>query len=278
MTTNLTSTFTQTFLQKLLGRNYKWWYLLLHSFKSYNVYRFSSFSSFLARFISLLAVMLIWYVALLNGTNVISFNYIFTYYLVGNIFSFFNTVQWAISNSIKDGNIASCLIRPSNIWLQWYVKNLGWNLFVIFTEIILTSIALIIGFQYLILPASIFTLISFVSLSLIGYVCLVLTNFLFGFSAFYYPENWGIMELSAVSAQYASGKTFPLNIIWFTTPLSFLPFAFNFYHPMQIYLGKYSPLETLYVFLGGIAWCVVLYFLAKWVFKLGLKRNESVGL
>jgi len=222
--------------------------------------------------------MLIWYIALLNGTNVISFNYIFTYYLVGNIFSFFNTVQWAISNSIKDGNIASCLIRPSNIWLQWYVKNLGWNLFVIFTEIILTSIALIIGFQYLILPASIFTLISFVSLSLIGYVCLVLTNFLFGFSAFYYPENWGIMELSAVSAQYASGKTFPLNIIWFTTPLSFLPFAFNFYHPMQIYLGKYSPLETLYVFLGGIAWCVVLYFLAKWVFKLGLKRNESVGL
>jgi ABC-2 type transport system permease protein len=183
-----------------------------------------------------------------------------------------------VSNSISDGKIASYLIRPSNIWLQWYIKNLGWNLFVIFTEVVLTAAVLIIGFQYLILPSSIFTLISFVILSLMGYFCLVLTNFLFGFSAFYYPENWGIMELSSVVSQYLSGKTFPLNIIWFTLPLSFLPFAFNFYHPMQIYLGKYSPLETLYVFLGGIAWCVVLYFLAKWVFRKGLKRNESVGL
>jgi membrane-associated phospholipid phosphatase len=30
--------------------------------------------------------------------------------------------------------------------------------------------------------------------------------------------------------------------------------------------------------LGGIVWCFVLYFLAKPVFKLGLKKNEAVGL
>jgi ABC-type uncharacterized transport system permease subunit len=47
---------------------------------------------------------------------------------------------------------------------------------------------------------------------------------------------------------------------------------------MQIYLGKYDFNQTLMVFAGGIAWCIVLYFLAKWVFKMGLKRNEAVGL
>jgi membrane-associated phospholipid phosphatase len=30
--------------------------------------------------------------------------------------------------------------------------------------------------------------------------------------------------------------------------------------------------------LGGFTWCIILYLLAKWVFKLGLKRNEAVGL
>jgi ABC-type uncharacterized transport system permease subunit len=50
------------------------------------------------------------------------------------------------------------------------------------------------------------------------------------------------------------------------------------HHPMQIYLGEYNSLDILLVFLGGIVWCLVLYFLAKFVFKLGLKRNESVGL
>jgi ABC-2 type transport system permease protein len=114
--------------------------------------------------------------------------------------------------------------------------------------------------------------------SFIGYISLVLTNFLFGFSAFFMHENWGIMELSSVTNQYASGKTFPLNLVWFVSPLALLPFAFNFHHPMQIYLGKYSNLEIFYVFLGGLTWCLVLYFLAKLVFKMGLKRNEAVGL
>jgi len=47
---------------------------------------------------------------------------------------------------------------------------------------------------------------------------------------------------------------------------------------MQIYLGKYDTFQTVLVFGGGIFWCVLLYFLAKFVFKMGLKKNESVGL
>lgn len=266
-----------TFLQKLLGRNYKWWYLLSHSFRSYNTHRMSSLSAFFARFIALLSVLLIWYVALQNSATY-NFQYIFTYYLVGNIFSFFNTVQWAISNSIKDGKLATLMLRPSSIWLQWYITNLGWNLFVIFSETLLTLIVLIVGFKYIILPPDIFSSIIFIIVSLVGYISLVFTNFLFGFSAFFMHENWGVMELSSVTHQYASGKTFPLNLIWFIQPLAFLPSAFNFYHPMQIYLGKYDTTQTIWVFIGGIAWCVVLYFLAKLTFKLGLKRNEGVGL
>jgi ABC-type uncharacterized transport system permease subunit len=81
----------------------------------------------------------------------------------------------------------------------------------------------------------------------------------------------------------------PFKEFWMATP-----FAFTVHHPMQIYLGKYDTNVTLslpfqedlgiqvpqilLVFLGGIAWCLVLYFLAKFVFKAGLKRNEAVGL
>jgi ABC-type uncharacterized transport system permease subunit len=47
---------------------------------------------------------------------------------------------------------------------------------------------------------------------------------------------------------------------------------------MQIYLGKYSMTEIIYTFFGGIAWCFVLWILARVIFKLGLKKNEAVGL
>jgi ABC-2 type transport system permease protein len=56
------------------------------------------------------------------------------------------------------------------------------------------------------------------------------------------------------------------------------PFAYILHYPMQIYLGKYDTNQTILVFLGGLAWCLALFILAKIVFKLGLKRNESVGL
>jgi ABC-type uncharacterized transport system permease subunit len=47
---------------------------------------------------------------------------------------------------------------------------------------------------------------------------------------------------------------------------------------MQIYLGKYDPNQILQTFVGGIAWCIVLWVLARLVFKAGLKRNEAVGV
>ena len=60
--------------------------------------------------------------------------------------------------------------------------------------------------------------------------------------------------------------------------LIYNPFAYTFYHPMQIYLGKYSQVEILQTFVGGIMWCFVLFILARIIFKKGLKHNEAVGL
>jgi ABC-2 type transport system permease protein len=83
---------------------------------------------------------------------------------------------------------------------------------------------------------------------------------------------FGYQDLS----ELLSGGIVPL--IGFLNFLSILPFSFWVHHPMQIYLGNYSTLETFYVFAGGFGWCVILYFLAQFIFKLGLKRNEAVGL
>lgn len=100
-----------------------------------------------------------------------------------------------------------------------------------------------------------------------------------GFSAFWFTESAGINHLVQNFENFLSGSMFPLYIlpVYFNW-LQFSPFAFTFYHPMQIYLGKYNFEQTIWVFAGGIFWCIFLYFVAKLVFKLGLKKNESVGL
>jgi ABC-2 type transport system permease protein len=276
--TTQTSTFQPTFLQKLLGRNYKWWYLFVYAFKSNTAYRWSSFSWLVSRLLTLLATILIWYVSSINGFELFDFKFIFTYYIVGTMFSINNTLLYGLADDIKSGKISRVLLLPSNSWLQMYIGNLGWNIFSISSEFLLVGILGVIGFKFLLLPANPLVFLLFLACNLLGYFILVLTNFLIGSLAFFITDIWGLIDLQSTFRVHLSGKTIPLNILPALLPLSFLPFAFTFYHPMQIYLGKYSALETLFVFLGGIAWCVILYFLAKLVFKMGLKRNESVGL
>ena len=76
-----------------------------------------------------------------------------------------------------------------------------------------------------------------------------------------------------------TGVIIPLDKLpFYKEIIQFLPTTWSLHHPMQIYLGKYDTFQTFLVFLGGVSWCILLYFLAKFVFKMGLKRNESVGL
>ena len=113
----------------------------------------------------------------------------------------------------------------------------------------------------------------------ISLIILYLLGYIVACNGFFMTQINGITLNYGLLLSFLSGKFFPLGLIFENFYLYLLnPFAFTFYHPMQIYLGKYSPLETLWVFLGGIFWCFFLYFLAKLVFKMGLKKNESVGL
>jgi ABC-2 type transport system permease protein len=121
-------------------------------------------------------------------------------------------------------------------------------------------------------------ILSLVSIIFIGRTIIFFYCILIGSSAFKFINNSGFIRTFGHIFIFTSGSTFPLDIIDQVQWLQFLPFAYTFYHPMQIYLGNYNFQETLSVFAGGIAWCIILYFLAKLVFKKGLKRNEAVGL
>ena len=93
-------------------------------------------------------------------------------------------------------------------------------------------------------------------------------------------SSYAILEASSIAIGLMSGSVIPLYLVFseFWNPVFWTPFTFLLHHPMQIYLGKYDNIQILQTFIGGIAWCVVLWILARLVFKAGLKKNEAVGL
>lgn len=270
------TTHQPTLMQKLLGRNYKCWYLFAHSFKANTVNRLSMFSWFLSSLLFLFSNLIIWYANKNSGAY--DFNYIFTYFIIGQIFILEGGVFYDLAEDISDGKLSNKLLVPSNIFMRYIIRDQGWNAFsrLIVQPLIYSIIALVFS-SFIILP-NFLNFIFFIFMIMISFIIFIISSIIIGSLAFWFPDAWGIIDLFRTIKDFTSGRYFPLNIFSFVYPLVFTPFAFTYFHVLEIYIGKYDTDQTLLVLAGGIAWCVVLYFLAKLVFKLGLKRNEAVGL
>jgi len=260
-------------MEKLLGRWYKWYFLVGYWIKANTIYFWSEFFVGLNRTLVLLGTCVIF--LYLGGENQ---QPILNYLLLGNIFFTITDpiISWFVSSNIRDGNLTR--------WLTYPIKYINFLFFTGFSNCVYLSITALISLipvvilfrQYLDLAGNFSIFVPFLFISFgIKFSIQIMT----GFSSFWFTDGSGANHLVQNSENFLSGSMFPLYILpayfgW----IQYLPFAFTFYHPMQIYLGKYDTNQTILVFFGGIVWCVVLYFLAKLVFKFGLKRNESVGL
>ena len=264
-----TQTYNPTFFQKLLGRNYKWWYLvkfnLLYDYKLGNAFYFWLVSNL----INVLGIMYVW-------NNIVKNSDLVLYALVSSIFARIigSWIQWVVADNINYGQLNVHLLRPFSLLKLYLVMSFSKPIIEsgIFIICIIVSSWLFYGntfrFEY-------FIALPFLLIGLwINYLC----TYIVGLIAFWERNYHAFINVSLTIIPILSGAFIPLNLLPFSYFLNLNPFAFVFYHPTEIALGKYSPLETFYVFLGGITWCIILYFLAKWVFKMGLKKNEAVGL
>jgi ABC-type uncharacterized transport system permease subunit len=112
-----TTTYTPTLIEKLLGRNYKWWYITLFHFKSTTAHRFEIISNIFANILSFLTAFFTWYIAFQSGAN-INFNQIATYFIIGIMITAFTSMilEYEISQEIINGKINNKLLIPTNIF------------------------------------------------------------------------------------------------------------------------------------------------------------------
>jgi ABC-2 type transport system permease protein len=273
---SLSKPYTPTLMEKLLGKHYKWWYLVKYCFKANLNYLWDELFSLFYQFTGLLAVVIVF----LNGNFPHKeIKTILTYLIIGNVFYALTNanIVWIIGNSIKDGKIANKLLLPSS-YLGIHLSTSLSNCLAFFISQIIVLIPIILIFREY-LSFSINGIIFLIFWSVITWLIRFFIELISGFLAFWTTEIYGSANLTLALVTFFSGALFPLDFLGSNFNfLKYLPFAFTFHHPMQIYLGKYSNLEIFYTFLGGLVWCIMLYFLAKLVFKMGLKKNESVGL
>jgi ABC-2 type transport system permease protein len=264
--------YTPTLMEKLLGGWYKWWYFVKYVFKLNFVYLVNEILTSLNKTFFLLSSLIIFTFIQKENVEIIS------YLIIGNLFFAITDANnsWFLGNYIKDGKLARILILPQNIFKYLFFNGLSNTFYMAITYLASLIPISILFSNNLNFTGNIFYLILFWPIPVMIRLFL---EILTGLTAFWTTEFYGAAFLNSNFLNFFSGSLFPLLFILDKFPiLAYTPYSLILHHPMQIYLGKYDANQTILVFLGGIAWCAVLYLLAKLVFKLGLKRNESVGL
>ena len=117
-------------------------------------------------------------------------------------------------------------------------------------------------------------------MTIFGLITEILIGYIVGLMSFWTDEVDGIMMTLDRVRKFCAGGYFPLSLL---PPIAgaistFLPFAYTFYVPAQLYLGNISLMQGLKGLLIQCVWIILLSFLSRFVWKRGLRRFEGIGL
>lgn len=259
--------------------NYKWWYCVSYHAKRVSAGAFGTILQYVSHTLSTLAIVYVWYK---TGAG----SEIITYLTVGKVFQMLSSLSYfgRLSDLIATGKITNYLLLPQSFFKVELVNAVGVRVLKNVSGVVGALIGVVIAglaFRPILLPDLGNILILLLVFLPIAFVIQFFIGVTIGSSNFFVYNK---RDFEGISSSYLAalailtGSIIPLNQLFYPEFFQSLPFAWIIHHPMQIYLGNYSNMEILYSVLGGLMWIFVLYILAKIVFKLGLKKNESVGL
>ncbi len=208
-------------------------------------------------------------------------NEMITYVLIGNFCSAAvrNFLPSYISRDINEGRLSMFLVKPMP-----YIK------YIFFNEIGRVGLAIIISLVSQILVISFFLekfifntsplyLILIIVMVFFAFIIEMLIGFLIGTIAFWTDEVEGMQVTIERVKRFFAGGYFPLSLLPTTlvTISFYLPFAYSFFVPAQLYLKKID-LHAGLIGLGIQAlWIIALSLLLSFVWKRGLKKYEASG-
>ena len=111
-----------TFLEKILGRNYKWWYLMLFYHKRQTTHTFDNLMWILSASFRLFGSIYLWLIFSPNNSKEI-----FTYLFFGNLFLQLtaNYTGFALGYDILSGKIANVLLYPQSLVKYYFCRSFG---------------------------------------------------------------------------------------------------------------------------------------------------------
>ncbi len=230
-----------------------------------------------------LVVYFLWWAIFAGRQEVFGYSQsmILTYVLLGNIVGTFvlGTTTMDIGGVINQGNLSNFLIRPINFFRYYLARDIGDKLLNLVFAVVEIALLVFLLRPPVFLQSNIwYILLSVVAIGVAAFLYFFF-SLLLGFFGFWSADVWAPRFLSFVIMEFFAGGLFPLDIL--PQPLFHfarsLPFFYFIYFPIKVYLGQLSLTSVMQGLVTGLVWVGGLWYIARLVWKKGLRVYTAEG-
>jgi len=248
-------------------------------------YRVNQFTFRIGNVFEILMQIVVWTAIFQNTSSIRGYNYreMITYIIVGWLLVFLMTnfsFENIISRHIQKGELSNFLSKPIDYVNYLIFLSVGRSSFALAVAFLVNMAMLLFFRKNFIFSTDVLMWLVLFAMILIGYFIKLFISILIGFISFWTIDNEGAFYSMKTLERFMSGAYFPINIlpaVFLNVSLA-LPYVYTFYFPAQLYLGKVSVQQGLLGLGVEIAWLAILYLAVRLVWKMGIKKFESVGI
>jgi len=187
--------------------------------------------------------------------------------------------QWEITDQVRNGRLSNFLLRPINyVVMHWDLRMTSIVIGVALASIPI-GVVLAAAHSVLVYPAAGWRWAAFALSVLLGIQISFLLSVCVGLTAFWFLETSGVMWAIMPIQMVLSGALFPLELVpgWLFRLLKFLPWTYETYFPLQIFLGRVEPAAIAQGVALQVFWVAMLCAAVALVWRRGTLRYEAVG-
>lgn len=205
-----------------------------------------------------------------------------SYYLLVTVVDALTAVtedDWQIAADIREGRISQFLLKPLDYLMYRLCLFTAGRFVYTLTALLPAGIFITIQHQYLVPAANWQTVGAFLVATVLTALLQFLLSYTMALLAFWVLEISTFIFIVYALEYLAGGHLFPLDILPapLAAVLNFTPFPYQLYFPVSIYLGRVGGRELWQGLAIQAAWVALAFFLARFVWRRGVRRYSAYG-
>lgn len=247
-------------------------------------YRFTTVMFRIGEVAEILVLILMWTAIYASGSGMIkgfTLSEMITYVLVGNLCSVAvrNFLPSFVSRDINEGRLSMFLVKPISYINYIFFNELGRAAMAVFVSVCSQLLVILFFLDRFTFNTDSTYLLLILAMVFFAFIIELLTGFLIGTIAFWTDEVEGLQTTIDRIRKFFAGGYFPLSLLPATIASAsmYLPFAYSFFVPAQLYLKKIDIHSGLVGLAIQFAWIILLSITLSFVWKRGLRKYEASG-